>query len=149
MRDWIAAMASFAMLLLVPAAFAGPGALSRFDHQSTGFPLQGAHARASCGSCHSGGRFLGVPRECDQCHRDGGWVQGTSQPVYHIAAQGRCSDCHRENAWSPVLWVDHDLVLGTCSSCHNNARIAGQPPDHIVTPLECDSCHNVRSWSNR
>ena len=148
-------MRIFAVGLMVLVAgmaadgWSAPGVLSGFDHQSTGFPLLGAHARASCGSCHGDGRFLGVPRECDQCHRDGGWVQGTAQPTHHIAALGRCNDCHRESAWSPVLWVDHDLVLGTCSSCHNNARVSGQPAGHIVTPLECDSCHNVRRWSRR
>ncbi|MEM1435936.1 MAG: hypothetical protein AAGG11_17895 [Pseudomonadota bacterium] len=121
--------------------------MSTFDHQATGFPLVGAHARAACHSCHAEARFVGVPRHCDGCHRQGGLINATAQPPFHIEVSGRCADCHQQTLWQPVLWVDHDLVLGTCSSCHNNARVAGQPPTHFPTSAECDSCHNVRRWS--
>jgi hypothetical protein len=41
-----------------------------FDHARTGFVLDGAHARAACGSCHRNG-FKGVPRQCAACHGKG------------------------------------------------------------------------------
>ncbi|MEM6707989.1 MAG: hypothetical protein AAF648_04325 [Pseudomonadota bacterium] len=152
--DWTKPLGRFLSVLVLSLLGSGtlwgaPGAVSSFDHDSTAFPLVGAHARAACASCHVGERFVGLPRDCDGCHVQGGLIQATAQPLFHITVQGRCEDCHRDNTWSPVLWVDHTLVLGTCSSCHNNARVAGQPADHIVTPLECDSCHTTRRWSQQ
>ena len=38
-----------------------------FDHAKTGFPLDGAHARASCSACHRQG-FTGLSRQCSACH---------------------------------------------------------------------------------
>jgi len=48
-----------------------------FDHASTGFSLQGAHAKTACAACHTAvrdaegrriTRYKGTPRECAACH---------------------------------------------------------------------------------
>jgi hypothetical protein len=51
-----------------------------FDHATTGFRLEGGHARTACAECHvpvrdAQGRrvtrYRGTPRECVACHADG------------------------------------------------------------------------------
>ena len=42
--------------------------------------------------------------------------------------------------------VDHNEVLGACSSCHNDVIAMGKDLDHLVTSSECDSCHMTAAW---
>ena len=53
--------------------------IAEFDHDATGYMLEGAHLDAACESCHlsettsDGGpavRYRPVPRECESCHGD-------------------------------------------------------------------------------
>ena len=41
-----------------------------FDHRGTGFPLDAAHAQASCRDCHKQMVFSQVGTACADCHRD-------------------------------------------------------------------------------
>src|SRR4051812_48384736 len=43
---------------------------ARFPHERTGFPLEGAHADASCKNCHVRGLDAPLPRVCAECHAD-------------------------------------------------------------------------------
>ncbi len=118
-----------------------------FDHFTTGFELRGAHARASCTSCHAGGVFEGTPTACASCHSRSGLVAATAQPSQHVLTTNQCRACHQPQAWMPVLRVDHLEVIGACSSCHNNMQALGKPADHLPTSDSCDSCHNTRAFS--
>ena len=55
-----------------------------FDHQGTGFPLDAAHAQASCRDCHVSLVFSQVGTACADCHRDA-----------HDGELGtQCGSCH-------------------------------------------------------
>jgi len=53
---------------------------------------------------------------------------------------------HATTAWQPATRVDHGNVLGSCSSCHDGSRAAGQHVNHVVTRAECDNCHATTAW---
>lgn len=117
-----------------------------FDHFTTGFRLDGAHATTDCESCHVDGVFQGTPRECSACHSLGGRIRATPKPVDHILTTNFCEDCHRTRSWLPLVEMNHDSVFGSCASCHNNVETAGKPPDHLVTQLDCVACHRTTAW---
>jgi len=109
---------------------------ARFDHDRTGFPLGGAHARASCDSCHAQGRYRGTPPACIGCHRD--------KDVHAGRFGAACADCHTASAWK-VTRFDHGrtgfgLTGGhaalTCGACHGPA-----PAREPARPTDCASCH--------
>jgi hypothetical protein len=113
-----------------------------FDHNSTMFPLTGAHNAVDCFSCHTNG-FEGTPTDCQACH-----TQDFNQAVNpNHAALGfsmECATCHTtEPGWSPatldnhneyyVLSGAHAAIANQCASCHNG--------DYTNTPNTCAGCH--------
>lgn len=134
------------IVVVVACVSGGSSARGGFDHQTTGFRLEGTHRMAECESCHIDGIFVGTPMQCDGCHSQASRIQATWQPPRHLPVSNRCDSCHRSFSWVPVMRFDHLEAQGRCSSCHNNRIIAGQPPQHIVTSAECDGCHNTRAW---
>jgi hypothetical protein len=137
-----------------------------FEHNSIGYPLEGAHADAECASCHTpsliadrgvlafewkeGGldrTFLGLPTDCTSCHREddphAGQFPGTE-----------CSTCHAEEEWEEAPGFDHGgaryPLTGlhaslNCASCHQPLEMPGaEAPVVRYAPLpfgECASCH--------
>ncbi len=113
-----------------------------FDHNTTSFPLTGAHLSAACLACHSSG-YTGTPTACYACHQSD--YAGTTDPV-HTAANfpTTCQSCHTTSAWQPSTW-DHDAqyfpiysgkhsgVWNQCSDCHVSAA------NYAV--FECINCH--------
>ncbi len=106
------------------------GDVARFDHDATGFPLEGAHRTVSCAQCHGvtpapvpgdvvvslapvpgDGRgtgevllsFTGAPTACRDCHQDP--HAGQFDRPEALAA---CRDCHSLEGWTPALF-DHDV----------------------------------------
>ena len=136
-----------ALLALGLGVLGGNDGYANFDHTTTGFRLDGAHARASCDSCHASGIFAGTPTQCVSCHSEAGPVRASTQPAQHIATSQRCESCHREYTWAPVLRVDHLEVVGTCASCHDGRRAMGQPIDHLPTGTACENCHRTTAFS--
>lgn len=130
--------------LTTPLAHAQPG--TRFDHFTTGFRLDGAHARASCDSCHAGGSFVGTPTQCVSCHSRAGPVRASAQPSTHILTTESCESCHRPYTWVPPARVDHLEVIGSCSSCHDGRRAMTKPVDHLPAGNACDDCHRTTAW---
>ncbi len=117
--------------------------VSDFDHDTTGFRLEGAHQIAQCGDCHSRGQFSGTPLNCESCHSTGGRVSASAKPTFHMLTTNQCDQCHTSYAWLPTLTVDHTQVLGTCSSCHDNRVALGKPIDHVPTNADCAVCHRT------
>ncbi len=114
---------------------------SSFDHNKTNFQLVGAHTGAECSSCHSNGKFKGLPTDCYTCHEKDYLKAITPnhsiEPFSH-----ECLSCHTNIAWKPST-LDHNKtnfqLVGShktveCSSCHTNGRFKGLPTD-------CYSCH--------
>ncbi len=127
-----------------------------FDHaQWTGFPLQGAHQRTDCSSCHA---RLAEPDEhgrtwartygkhCSDCHQDphgGQFDEGG--PV-------DCRNCHRGAESFADLVFRHDVhsrfKLGdqhrnvACSSCHKPFRQGDRDViRYRPLPTDCVACH--------
>lgn len=119
-----------------------------FDHAArTGYPLAGAHRKATCSQCHPPRdpvrRFRGTPTRCAACHTDAHRGQFERQS---------CDRCHGSTkAWKPVAF-DHDRSrfpldrrhrkIG-CDQCHPSVR---QPDGSEVIqfkPLgtQCGDCH--------
>lgn len=71
--------------------------LTDFDHlASTGFSLEGAHAVASCSSCHSDSAAdLGdVPSTCGGCHRN--------DDIHRGQLGTRCDSCHNSTTFTEI-----------------------------------------------
>jgi hypothetical protein len=112
---------------LLPAAF---------DHRSTDFHLDGAHAAVPCGSCHATGRpFRQASASCGTCHK--------AVDVHRGGLGANCGSCHATTSWTGARF-DHDKTKfplraahreTACAACH----IAGRYKD---TPLNCSACHS-------
>ena len=118
-----------------------------FDHFRSRFPLAGAHERVDCERCHGGGVFLGTPTRCETCHAVGSGRADTGKDVGHIRSTDDCDSCHLMNAWAPSR-VDHDSVLGDCSTCHDGRTAEGRPPGHPPSSNRCEECHGTISWAS-
>jgi hypothetical protein len=113
-------------------------------HQSSRFPLLGAHRTADCIDCHKSETYVrfDVPGvNCVDCHREN--FMSTTNPNHTEAGFSEdCSTCHPINAFE---WkgsgFNHNffpLVQGhsgvNCSECHITPNYADASPD-------CYSCH--------
>jgi hypothetical protein len=126
----------------------------RFDHDSTGYALEGGHARAKCAQCHKTRSYLGLAAECLGCHAD----------EHRGQLGGDCLTCHTYQAWKPAPF-DHrrtrfplsgkhaqvacaqchpqgryrDIPFGTCRDCHADYH-QGQ------FAADCQACHAESGW---
>jgi len=145
---------------------------STFNHNTTAFPLLGAHVTVACIQCHVNNIYKGTPTLCYSCHQSD--YQNTVNPN-HVAAKfsQTCTDCHTVNAWKPATF-DHNTtgfllqgahVAVACNQCHVNNIYAGTPtdcyschqsdyqntnnPNHVAAnfPRTCTSCHTVNAWT--
>ncbi|MFZ5470174.1 MAG: cytochrome c3 family protein [Myxococcota bacterium] len=143
-----------------------------FEHQRTGWPLVGAHARQECGDCHAKARlqdatvvallgkqpgrttFLGLRATCVSCHFD----------EHRGQVEQECQGCHDEKAWKPAPGFDHSDTeypleglhkKVKCEECHQTVRDPNFaqgifPAPRAKTFLEfaplahrsCQSCHD-------
>jgi hypothetical protein len=114
-----------------------------FDHSQTGFPLNGAHATASCNSCHANGQYDGTPTECIACHQED--YDGTTDPNHRAAGfPTTCTTCHNTTRWEgatfnhdsnyfPIYSGEHRDKWDSCSDCHTNPN--------SYTVFSCIICH--------
>ncbi|MCB1007412.1 MAG: NAD(P)-binding domain-containing protein [Acidobacteria bacterium] len=140
-----------------------------FNHDSTIFPLTGAHRSVACESCHAAG-YSGTPTTCVSCHQ--GDYNSTQDPNH--AASGfstTCEACHTTASWQGATF-DHNATgfsltgahasiaceschasgySGTpsaCVSCHQADYNSTQEPNHAAAgfPTTCETCHTTSSW---
>jgi hypothetical protein len=126
-----------------------------FDHDSTRYPLRGAHRTLACRKCHTAPvagrpvRFSGLPLTCDGagCHTNPHGGQFASRP-----RGSACTRCHTEAAWAQLVFDhqrDSDYPLDgahrrlRCVACH---KPQGQPAIVRYRPLphRCEDCHPTR-----
>ncbi len=142
-----------------------------FDHNTTAFPLTGAHLTANCVQCHAGG-YAGTPTQCYACHQAD--YNGTTNPN-HATAQfpTDCATCHTETAWAPATF-DHNTIYpftgahitiandcalchpggnynntpNTCYACHTSDYNGANNPKHVAAgfPTTCQDCHTTNAW---
>ena len=123
-----------------------------FDHGRTRYPLEGAHAKVKCLSCHAmaPGRtfdavFLRSFGRCADCHEDrhdGAFVKSYGND---------CAPCHTVRAYSPSTFTfgrhqktswpltgGHMATL--CIDCHRKGP-AGMPWNFRMKDPRCEACH--------
>ncbi len=128
------------------------GGEKNFDHDLTGWELEGKHAAIDCARCHrrtnrQGLRiYLGEADNCGSCHKD-------DQP-HDLVRKDKldCARCHNQSVWKPAkrtMKFDHDNpkdadmpLLGSheevsCGKCHPGSRFNLRLKD----PASCKNCH--------
>ena len=113
---------------------------SSFDHaRDTEFLLEGKHAAAACGDCHSENPFEDeMDRACVSCHLE--------DDAHDKHRGDQCDSCHVSTEWEERFF-DHDVhtdykLLGghkdvevACNDCHV------EPIFDVELKTSCDSCH--------
>lgn len=137
-----------------------PADFTMMDHQSTSFPLEGAHRAIPCFACHmekepqilragqspAMNRFNIAAENCTSCHTD---IHAGSVDPYMASTQS-CLGCHTNDSWTSVRF-DHSqtgfALEGQhqnveCSSCHqtDTARARGELV-FITAQSSCQDCH--------
>ncbi len=115
-----------------------------YDHNLTGFALQGAHSDTKCADCHENS-LTGIQTLCSTCHMED--YQSAQNPSHTgLGLSEDCADCHTEQpGWQPAEFPVHDqvypltgghLAISTdCASCHNG--------NYTTTPETCLGCHET------
>ena len=72
---------------------------AKFDHNSVGFPLSGAHAvpPRACDDCHNNNNFNLTTTTCISCHQND-YNNANSPP--HKGFPTTCQQCHDTIQWS-------------------------------------------------
>jgi hypothetical protein len=122
-----------------------------FNHNTTGFPLTGAHTSVTCALCHVGGNFNGtLPKDCYGCHT-AQWQSTTTLGGFvpnHITFgyPTTCTSCHTTTSWLGAAF-NHSTtgfpltgahVSVSCNLCHTSSA---------VPPKDCYSCHTA-AWQS-
>ena len=146
-------------------------------HQTTRFPLTGAHITLDCEQCHTPtqqGQLMFVNRssECVDCHRSD--YVATTNPNHQAGGLStNCIQCHGTDTWprarfshagtSFPLTGAHRAVAcsqchgdgvyagkdASCVSCHQQAYDGTSDPPHASTGFStnCATCHTTQTWS--
>lgn len=117
-----------------------------FNHDTTGYLLNGAHTQVRCETCHVHGIFKGTPQRCQGCHGDAATIALTKKGPNHVTTIAPCDDCHTEFNWANAR-MDHTVVTGTCLSCHNGVKATGKSVNHVPSADTCDDCHITIAWT--
>ncbi len=142
-----------------------------FDHNTTDFPLTGAHTTLDCNLCHADG-YTGTPTECFACHEDD---YNNADDPDHLANNypHDCTICHNTTDWDdadfdhnntdfPLTGAHTTLDCNLCHSegytgtptecfaCHEDDYNNADDPDHLANnyPHDCTICHNTSDWDD-
>ncbi len=141
-----------------------------FQHDTTGFILDGQHSETSCISCHETLVFSAAPNQCASCHTDvhsmtvgndcirchttETWLvdiipelhEQNGFPLFGVHDQISCAECHTSQ--NTLQW---NRVGGECADCHMADFQATTEPNHIESGFstECIECHlpTTEVWS--
>ncbi len=133
-----------------------------FDHQKTGFPLEGNHIPLSCTDCHPRAiaisNLKGTPQDCYACH--------TKNDPHQGGFGHDCVQCHTSDGWDQASF-DHSQAAFQlsgahqnveCQKCHVNNIFKGTPTNCAACHTEpafhagllgtdCETCHSTTGWS--
>jgi Zn finger protein HypA/HybF involved in hydrogenase expression len=110
----------------------------KFPHERTGFALDGAHQKTSCGGCHPTGFEAPTGAACQTCHRDP-----------HAGVLGAlCDSCHDSRTWKTTFSAEAHQRTGfpltgahasiPCVECHLDVRDRTFAARATVS---CAKCH--------
>jgi hypothetical protein len=108
---------------------------AQFDHRTTDFALEGAHASLDCGSCHKKGeKWRKAAATCAGCHK--------ADDVHAAQLAPSCGECHDAASWSGGKF-DHDKTQFKLTGAHTNVacdacHIGGR---YKPAPKACAGCH--------
>lgn len=141
-----------------------------FVHARKTFPLDGAHARANCLSCHQRLDFSQAPKRCGACHEDrhSGELgadcarchtsrsfvdrpamqqahNATRLPLRGAHAAVACESCHASAGGGVLRFT---ALPFTCAACHREAYARTTSPPHASSGFStvCSTCHNSNAW---
>jgi len=149
-----------------------------FNHNSTGFPLTGAHTAPprQCTDCHVNNNYNLTSTACLSCHQTD--YNKATTPVNHIAAgfPTTCETCHDTVQWTdgifnhtstgfqltgahttpPRLCTDchannnYALNSTLCYTCHQKDYTGTTSPAHAAAgfPTTCELCHDTSVWTD-
>jgi DnaJ-class molecular chaperone len=154
-----------------PSAWRPARITDRFQHARFGFALDGAHASATCASCHQSLDFKNTPSTCASCHKDvhlgelGAACsrchgtrsfteradlfrahQQTRFPLEGPHAAVDCESCHPRAPAGGLTWLNRPTA---CEDCHAAALATLRNPDHRAAGFStnCTACHQRDRWS--
>lgn len=130
----------------------------KFDHNTTDFPLKGAHEKVLCAACHPNRHYKETPKACASCHR--------GDDIHRGGFGNKCDSCHGSTEWDKVKF-DHnktDFPLRgahdktACTACHLPGKEAkklstacvdchrADDPHKGRNGERCQDCHNSSNW---
>jgi len=143
-----------------------------FNHNTSNFPLTGAHTSTSCIECHENG-YSGTSSDCFACHEPD-FNQSVNPNHVELNLANECDLCHTTNAgWEPASFDNHNdfyviegahtSIANNCAECHNgnynntpNTCFACHEDDYNQTndpphqsaqfPVDCETCHTQSAW---
>ena len=118
-----------------------------FNHNSTGFPLTGAHTvpPRQCTDCHVNNNYNLTSTLCYTCHQND--YNGTTNPAHAAAGfPTTCELCHDTTVWTDStfnhnntafpLTGSHTVPPRVCTDCHVNNN-------YTTLPTTCIGCHQT------
>jgi hypothetical protein len=141
-----------------------------FAHAPRSFPLEGAHASATCTACHRTLDFRGTSGACASCHADvhqgelgadcgrchttrsfvdrGAMLRAHQLTRFPLAGAHvivDCEGCHTHAPPGQMRFVGRSSM---CEDCHREAVSAAKEPDHQAAGFTqaCESCHYPVAW---
>ncbi len=132
-----------------PMGWGTIGGRANFNHDWTGWPLEGKHQATGCDDCHKrknrqGIRvYLGESKTCGSCHKD--------PHNFSDGPMKNCERCHTQDAWRPQkkpLGFDHNdtkdakfALRGShadvaCAKCHPKSEF-----NLKKDVSDCKGCH--------
>lgn len=149
-----------------------------FNHNSTGFPLTGAHTSPprQCTDCHVNNNYNLTSTACVSCHQND--YNTATTPVNHIAVgfPTTCATCHDTVRWTDATFnhtttgfqltgahtvpprqcidchVNNNYSLNStlCYSCHQKDYSGTNNPAHAAAgfPTTCELCHDTSVWTD-
>jgi len=137
----------------------------KFNHESTGFSLEGQHNKIDCKACHTNLIFSKSKTNCNSCHLD----------VHNQTVGNDCARCHNSNSWAiqnistlhdktsfPLIGVHKTVNCNACHKSSTNLRFnpigsgcvnchlpdfqKTKSPNHAKLNLskECTQCHSMQ-----
>ncbi len=108
-----------------------------FNHNTAGYPLEGAHKKVTCADCHQTkniaspkiakrkGTYLGMDTKCLACHDD----------FHQKTLSNTCTECHDMNAFKPATKFNHSKTKFALKGKH--------------TQVDCKECHKTTLKNNK
>ncbi len=112
-----------------------------FNHNTSSFPLSGAHITTQCSDCHTN-TYAGTTTLCFDCHTPE-YNQSTNPNHLQLEFPNDCESCHTTvPGWQPAQFDNHNeyypLTGGhlepNCIDCHTNG--------YVETTTLCFECHS-------